>query len=394
MRAMDPAAFRRHPLFRLGAPLQVVFYWVVWGLLGLAGPFLLRWRSGGALRAVPRRGPFLLLANHTSVLDPVLVAWWTARRVAYMSLETLFQHPFLGYFLPLVGCFPKAFAHRDPEAMAELAARYAAGEGVVVFPEGGRSWDGRAGEVLPGIGRLLKRLEPEVVVVRLKKAHLVRPRWARTTRWVRLDHETVRFPYDPTRSAEELAEQVAEAIRIDPDVEAPWPSFGWKLAHGLPDYLWACPACFAIGGLQVAADDDDSVACGCGARWRLDTSNRMHGAMPLTVAQAHDLLAERYREPWPLAARAAVRRLHRDLAPDEVATGEARLDADGLRVGDWRVPIRDVQVCAVAFGNSLTVRTGGVLYAVDLPPGQALLWEHVLKAWLARSVEARVGASG
>ncbi len=389
---MSPEAFRRHPLVRLGAPLQVLAYWLVWGLIGWVGPLAFRWRPGGSVGATPRRGPFLLLANHTSVLDPVLSTWWTGRRVAYMSLETLFQHPLLGYFLPLVGCFPKAFAHKDPAAMATLAARYAAGEGVVVFPEGGRSWDGRPGVVLPGIGRLLQRLKPRVVVVRLKNAHLVRPRWARTTRWVPLQIEARRLDYDPDRPPEVLAQQVADAIRIDPDVHAPRFSFGWNMAHGLPSYLWACPACFELLALQVDPSDGNVVACStCEATWRLDTSNRMRGSQPLRVTEAHDLIAAHHAAPWSLEAPGRLLRIHRDVPPEEVADGPAGVGVDGLRVGAWRLPWHDVQVVAVAFNNALTVRTEGVLYAVDLPDGQALMWEHVAKLWLVAREPAAVG---
>jgi len=400
--------YQTNPLLRLGSPTQIAAWWIVWAVLGLPALLWFRWRPGGGPSAAPRRGPFLLLANHTAVYDPVWVAWWTFRRVSYMSLETLFHHWFLGVFLPLVGCFPKAYAVKDRASMAQLAERYEAGEGVVIFPEGGRSWDGRPGEVLPGIGRLIKRLgtdraEPVVVLARVETGHLFHPRWARYPRWVPVRIRYARLPRMPDASPEAITEAVRRHIAIDPDVDAPGLSFGWRMAHGLPDYLWACPACFAAEGLSVADDDGDSVRCrACERRWRLDTSNRMNGEPTLRVTEAYDRVIAHFGEaptvdPERFARdgvlleceRASVKTVGASAASERVASGRLTLTPEGITVSPdaageraWRAPFSEISVVAVAFGGLLTVRVGGVIYGMDLKGGNALMWDHIVSRWL------------
>src|SRR5437763_3435147 len=55
---------------------------------------------------IPRRGPALLVANHESYLDPLLVGMATRRRPRYLARKTLFKHPLLGAYLLSVGCVP------------------------------------------------------------------------------------------------------------------------------------------------------------------------------------------------------------------------------------------------------------------------------------------------
>ena len=76
-----------------------------------------------------------------------------------MGLTHLLNGAVLSWLLPLCGCFPKAKFVKDRDSMRTLAERYEAGDVIVLFPEGTRTFDGRTRAALPGIGRLLELQE-------------------------------------------------------------------------------------------------------------------------------------------------------------------------------------------------------------------------------------------
>jgi hypothetical protein len=69
---------------------------------------------------------------------------------------------------------------------------------------------------------------------------------------------------------------VRAQIRVDPEVRARRPAFGRRRAVGLPDYLWACPRCFTLGGLSVHPDHMSQARCGaCGGAWLVTVDARL-----------------------------------------------------------------------------------------------------------------------
>ena len=55
--------------------------------------------------------------------------------------------------------------------------RLDAGEAVLVFPEGQRSWDGKIGKLMPGVTLLIRQAKPQVLPVGIAGAWDAWPRW-------------------------------------------------------------------------------------------------------------------------------------------------------------------------------------------------------------------------
>ncbi len=366
----------------LGSRIQIAFWWFAWGVMAIPWTLAFRWVPGKALQ-VPRDGPFLLVANHASAFDPIWIAFWIFRRSSFMASSALFRLPVLGWLLPLCGCFPKEKFVKDRDSMRTLAARYAAGDVIVLFPEGRRTFDGRTGPVLPGIGRLVKRLNARVVCVRVLNGHLFHPRWARFPRWVpiRVDYDDVRsWPEDAT--VEQINDDISAAIRVDP-VEAPSVRFsvGVRMAEGLPDYIWACPCCFVQDGLRAKGNE---VSCqSCMARWRLNTRNRMEGEHAMWVHEAFDRIAAHYQD-IDLIGQAALYRL-KGRRREPIAEGVAHLTEEGLRVGEVLLALEELHAVSVEIQSRLTFRQSGVLLELVPVGASTLKWAHFLRQRLART---------
>jgi long-chain acyl-CoA synthetase len=136
-------------LTALGFVLYTVNRLVMRGLFGL--------RFTGIER-LPETGPFLIAPNHASYLDgPAIAAalpWHRLRHVYWAAgLLSLFSNPLSRLFSRAVHLFPVDSRH--PGAALKIATRILqTRNGLVWFPEGWRSPDGRLQRFLPGIGQL------------------------------------------------------------------------------------------------------------------------------------------------------------------------------------------------------------------------------------------------
>ena len=347
---------------------------VVLGMAGVLGLVLFRWRTRG-LEQVPREGPLLLLCNHTSFFDPVWAGYHLPRDVAFMASSNLFRNPVLGAFFRALGAFPKVRYVKDRDSMAELARRYEAGEVVCIFPEGKRTWDGRNEPVLPGIGRLVKRLGASVVFCRLGSGHLFHPRWARFPRFVPVEVEYSAPRTFLDRTPEEITAAVDEGIRVDVRARPAGWAWGFRLAEGLPTWLWACPACFTLEALLA---EGSRLRCGsCDERWRVTVYQEL---LPgLDVPAAHERIVEHFGpRPDPSLLSGEGRLV--DLADKAVvAEGEVAFDAEGLRVGRSLIEWVEVTVVTMEVGDQVQIRTEDRLYRLEVPGQSPVKWVHWMR---------------
>ena len=114
---------------------------------------------------IPSKGPFLLISNHQSYLDPVLCACPIRRRVGFLARESLFTHWLFGGMIRSVGTIPLKLGEADLSAMRKVIDVLRQGRGVCLFPEGTRSADGKITPFKPGFGLLCRRGKAAVVPV-------------------------------------------------------------------------------------------------------------------------------------------------------------------------------------------------------------------------------------
>lgn len=93
----------------------------------------------------PATGPVLMVSNHQSMLDTVLLPSFAPRRVQFLAKASLFRGAIGGWFFRGIGAVP---VDRGSAAAGQLALEagrdvLAAGGVFTVFPEGSRSRDGR-----------------------------------------------------------------------------------------------------------------------------------------------------------------------------------------------------------------------------------------------------------
>jgi 1-acyl-sn-glycerol-3-phosphate acyltransferase len=141
------------------------------GMILLKGIFALYFRQRILGRnRIPRTGPFVLVANHSSHLDAVALACaLPARQWNHAYAAAAQDYFFKGFFRALVAVwFTNAvpFDRReDPRRSLELCADllHVSHEALIMFPEGTRSPDGEMREFRHGVGRLVAGTEIPVL---------------------------------------------------------------------------------------------------------------------------------------------------------------------------------------------------------------------------------------
>ncbi len=89
---------------------------------------------------IPRHGPLMICANHTNLIDPVIIAiaFGFSRRIYFMAKAELFKIPILGCFLRSAGVYPVARDGSDVSAIKISMRHLRNGDAIMLFPEGRR----------------------------------------------------------------------------------------------------------------------------------------------------------------------------------------------------------------------------------------------------------------
>jgi len=145
--------------------------------------YRLRWRGGANF---PESGPFLIIANHQSLLDPPMVsAICTRRHIEFIARGGLFKNRAFGWIISSLNSIPiREDGEGDLSAMKEALRRLDDGRAVLIFPEGSRSFDGAMTEFKRGVAVLVKRANCPVVPVGIDGLHEAWPRGRKFPRLV------------------------------------------------------------------------------------------------------------------------------------------------------------------------------------------------------------------
>jgi 1-acyl-sn-glycerol-3-phosphate acyltransferase len=124
------------------------------------------------LKNVPDEGAAVVVCNHVSFMDPLILMACVRRPMRFVMYYKIFNIPVLNFIFRTAKAIPIAGRNEDPalmeKAFEEIDAALAAGEVVCIFPEGGLTSDGAIQAFRPGIDRILARRPLPVVPLALR----------------------------------------------------------------------------------------------------------------------------------------------------------------------------------------------------------------------------------
>jgi 1-acyl-sn-glycerol-3-phosphate acyltransferase len=192
--AYSPVAYRG--LLRLGRVLLRAWFGVKVDASGL----------------VPSTGPLIVAANHSSFVDPVLLGCFSPRPVRFMMIRQFWEMPVIGWMAAVCGAFPVDEAGVARESVRNAKGVLLDGDVMGIFPEGGRSRDGRFLTPKPGAIILAMREGVPIVPAGISGAFEAWPASRALPRFRRrltlrfgepfTDHLSLQYPRDKERVPE------------------------------------------------------------------------------------------------------------------------------------------------------------------------------------------------
>lgn len=184
---------------QLPSPYRRNTLWLFWQFsLQNVFQFWLNYRAEG-VQHIPPTGGGLVLANHQSFLDPLLIGLPLRRPVSYVARDSLLRVPLLGWLLRKTYVMSINRDAASPAMLRDAIRRIEHGFLVGVFPEGTRTHNGEIGPFKPGFISLIRRAQSTVYPVGIAGANLALPRRG----WF-LKPENVRVVFGEPITLEEL----------------------------------------------------------------------------------------------------------------------------------------------------------------------------------------------
>jgi len=233
-------------------------------------------------------GPIIVLANHESYLDPMVINKLTgARKANFVCGEFVFRKNPWGRWFKLGGAIPKKQFVVDTVSVKSMMKVMKRGGVLIIFPEATRSVDGSTIEFDDGVAKMAKKVNASIYIAHFHGAYLSWPRWSESGRRPgKITAEFVRKIYSDEVAAsttEELQQKILDGIKYNENDwirQNPRNFRSSKPAAGLQNIAYACPKCgkeFTMRYLD--SGKHDLIQCNnCGNAARILPTGLLEGA--------------------------------------------------------------------------------------------------------------------
>jgi 1-acyl-sn-glycerol-3-phosphate acyltransferase len=150
---------------------------------------------------IPPEGGALILSNHQSHLDPLLIGLAADRRLNFLARETLFTFLPFRWLIQSLNAIPIDREGVGLSGLKETMRRVRDGEIVLIFPEGTRTPDGEVAILKAGFCALARRVRAPLVPAAIDGAF---DAWPRTRRFPR--RACIHVVFGPALLPDEIAQ--------------------------------------------------------------------------------------------------------------------------------------------------------------------------------------------
>lgn len=160
----------------------------------------------------PKRGGFIVASNHLSYLDPPLIGYACPRKLYYFAKTSLFKIKILSNLIKILGGIPIE-REGSPLSLKKGLEILKKGEGLVIFPEGTRSKNGKIQSGKPGVGFLVSKSKAPVIPVKIEGSDGALPLNCKFIRIKKVKIIIGKPFHTQKANYQEIAEEIMDVIR-------------------------------------------------------------------------------------------------------------------------------------------------------------------------------------
>jgi 1-acyl-sn-glycerol-3-phosphate acyltransferase len=227
---------------------------------------------------MPLTGPCFIYGNHSNYFDPFAInVGMTLEPTAGVMTRDQFHKTLPRVFMDSIGIVPTSKYVPEPGIVRSVIKMIDQKRMIVIFPEGGRRWDGRAKPMIETTLKLFWKMKIPIHPVQLHGSYLCWPRWADKYRKGSME---LRF-LDPIQASafgdyETFATHCRNLIDFDeyyPPAEA-LPESCNKPAAGVQRFLYRCPDT-GVSGAVYSPDGECVFSRSSEMNYRMDVASRL-----------------------------------------------------------------------------------------------------------------------
>ena len=325
----------------------------------------------------PVEGPCLIVSNHVTTWDPLLLAMsFPTTPIRFVASEHIFRRGWVSRLLEwLVAPIPRRKGAAGMDTVKACLRALKDGDTVCIFAEGDATWDGLTHPVFPATGKLARSSGATLVTYRLEGGYLSLPRWSKKLRRGRMHGAAVGiYPADQLRKMK--GEDVTALI--DRDIfedawqrqrQAPVAYRAKNRAEGIEKGFFLCPRCECVGQIRGTGD---RIVCSCGFETFYTEEGFLDPPEPFVTLADWDAWQLQRLRTLPLSEDGVLfsdedMTLHEiGSGHSETALGGGRLSQteDALVCGETRFALAEITSMAIVKANILLLTTGDHYYEI------------------------------
>jgi len=343
-------------------------------------------------REVLPPGPCFLYGNHSNNYDPFILNAFTELgqgTAGVMTMEYL-RSGILASMFSAAGIVGTQKRVPEPHLIRSIWRMADAGRRIVIFPEGGRRWDGRPAPWIESTAKLFMKMGIPVYPIQIVGSYVGWPRWASFPRPARIQLKVcpaIDFSDRPT--LETGLERLKRPISGDENTvdEATRPAWAFRPVAGVSKLLYRDPWTGEFGGLEEVGartlrqrsgerswtmqPDSTLIDNRSGERLLTGDLYALIRDLPLSPASSQPILRSQarvyFRTKDGIQSASSIQQVA--LWPDHISF------SDGLSV-----PFERILYTGLEKNDKIWIMTSGFTCNIILPAGNSVLaWQDVLK---------------
>lgn len=325
-------------------------------------------------------GPYLMLMQHTTRLDPLILTSYVNQPIRFMVTEPVMFPSIKATMLNWSGQVSKRKLMPDTLPMRTLKAWAKQGSSICLFPEGQFPWNEKPRELMPGISQLVHFFALPVITISVVNGYRLKPIWAKSAR--RISAQLVINPPVVFNQSDKISQTIVKQFQENQSSAHQFNTSGKCLAHGLSEFWLYCPNCITP---YTLIDKGNHTCCkACNKQWKVHTDNTLlANDTHTTVTEVWDQLLKKLRQKWQgnptIESQYNVQLIDASLPQWRLlSSGKLEIVNHHICVNSTKLYASDINAYMLDWGNVILLKIGQKRLALKLPKTCLAIWEFAI----------------